>query len=236
MSRRNFIVGSAAAAAALSSKNVLAHGIRPDQIKVGLIGCGGRGTGAMHNAVEATDEVVVWAMADVFPDRMASSKRNLLAGVKEKFQVTDDRSFIGFDAYKQLLATDIDVHLSFPDGFDVFEANGFMEEPKPPHAPGRPRTSAEIMNEGLNRSLRIPPGLGQPIEFDHRVHPRIVESGSYDVSYSVQRLKHGHSEDLEPVLVIFRDFDEIKSFNIKFWITAVEIPAASEGKLHFVVE
>lgn len=145
MSRRNFIVGSAAAAAALSSKNVLAHGVRPDQIKIGLIGCGGRGTGAATNAIEATDEVVIWAMADVFPDRMASSKRNLAAGAKEKFQVTDDRTFIGFDAYKHVLDTDIDVVIiATPPGFRpahvvaAVEAGKhiFMEKPVAVDGPG----------------------------------------------------------------------------------------------------
>lgn len=146
MTRRDFVVGAAATTAALASPSILARGIKMDQIKIGVIGCGGRGTGAAFNAVAADESVVVWAMADVFQDHMDSSKKTLREGIKEKFQVTDERTFIGFNAYRQLLdIKELDyVILATPPGFRPahFEeavAKGkhvFMEKPVATDAPG----------------------------------------------------------------------------------------------------
>lgn len=146
ITRRQFVAGATATTAALSAPSILARGFKMDQIKVGVIGCGGRGTGAAFNAVEADDGVVIWAMADVFADHMESSKKTLKEGVKDKFQVTQDRTFIGFDAYKQLLALkEIDyVILATPPGFRPIHfaaaiekgKHVFFEKPVATDAPG----------------------------------------------------------------------------------------------------
>ncbi len=87
------------------------HADGSDVLKVGLIGCGGRGNGAAVNATRDQNRAVLTAMCDLFPDRLEASKKNLREGLKEKCQVDDDHCFCGFDGYKQLLETDVDVVL-----------------------------------------------------------------------------------------------------------------------------
>lgn len=115
LTRRDFVRASAGAAIvapfALSPLSVAASAFAAgsDQIKVGLVGCGGRGTGAAVNALDADPGVVIHAMADAFSDKLASSLANLRSKASDRVTVDESRSFVGFDAYKKLLATDIDV-------------------------------------------------------------------------------------------------------------------------------
>jgi len=102
-----------------------------DEMRVGVIGCGGRGSGAAKNCVDSSPGVKIVALADAFADR--------LQGLKKDFSVPDNRCFVGLDAYKQLLALpDVNlVILATPPGFrpvHLAEAvkqgkNVFMEKP-----------------------------------------------------------------------------------------------------------
>ena len=76
-----------------------------ETIKVGLVGCGGRGTGAAFNALDASPNAQLVAMADVFPDRLKGSRNNLVKRGNQCL-VTDEDCYVGFDAYKQLMARD----------------------------------------------------------------------------------------------------------------------------------
>lgn len=117
-SRRDFLKTSTATAAAASLgalSNV--HAAGSDVIKVGLIGCGGRGTGAAEQSAASDPNVKIYALADMFPDRLESCKHNLQK-LGNKLDVTSERCFTGFDGYKKLLATDVDlVILATPPGF-----------------------------------------------------------------------------------------------------------------------
>ncbi|NCF99776.1 MAG: Gfo/Idh/MocA family oxidoreductase, partial [Planctomycetia bacterium] len=115
-----------------------------DVIRVGLIGCGGRGSGAASNCVNSAEGVKLTAMADLFADRLNSSRMNL-KGLGDKYDVSDEQCFVGFDAYEKLLATDVDlVILATPPGFRPihFEAaieagkHVFMEKPVATDGPG----------------------------------------------------------------------------------------------------
>jgi predicted dehydrogenase len=119
-SRRDFIklgAASVVAGSALTTLNPrMAHAAGDDLLKVGVIGCGGRGSGAVMDAMNADPNVKLVAMADLFEDQLKSSRLNIQAQLKaadkgDKFAVQDDHCFTGFDAYKQLLATDVDVVL-----------------------------------------------------------------------------------------------------------------------------
>lgn len=90
------------------------------RLKVGVIGCGGRGTGAAINILEAGDDAEIVALADAFPDRLESSLKELNAQeeFKARINVTPERTFTGLDAYTRLLSTDVDiVILATPPGF-----------------------------------------------------------------------------------------------------------------------
>ena len=106
-SRREFLKlsGRIAAAGALAGAAVPhCHAAGSDTIKLALVGCGGRGTGAVADAFSTTGgQVKLHAMADIFPDRLQASLKNLTASFPDKIDVPSDRAFIGFDAYKKAI-------------------------------------------------------------------------------------------------------------------------------------
>ena len=117
--RRAFLQTSAAtAASAALLPGAFAAG--NETLKVGLIGCGDRGTGAARQALNADPNVKLVAMADAFMDRLDESLKNL-SGVRElagKIDVPAERRFDGFDGYKKVLASGVDVVLlTTPPGF-----------------------------------------------------------------------------------------------------------------------
>ncbi len=120
-SRRDFLKASTATAASLAFLPN-AHAKGNDTIKVGLIGCGGRGTGAADNICEAsgtTYNIKIHALADVFQVRLRDCRdsiRNSEHG-KDKFDVSDDRCFVGFDAYQKVIDCCDLVMLATPPGF-----------------------------------------------------------------------------------------------------------------------
>jgi len=105
--RRTFVkrVGGAAAASALTGVTVpAAHAGEHNTIRVALVGCGGRGTGAAENALSVADgPIELVAMADIFEDRVNSSYDYLQSRLPEKMNVCEDRKFVGFDAYKKAM-------------------------------------------------------------------------------------------------------------------------------------
>jgi len=115
MTRRDFAKTSAIASfAILSSKSGVAE-TNVDTLKVGLIGCGGRGTGAAINILESDNNVKLIAMADMFQDRLDGARQRIANAdnpkVKSKFAVEDELCFVGVDAYKKIVATDVDIIL-----------------------------------------------------------------------------------------------------------------------------
>ena len=143
------------------------HAAGRDVIKVGLIGCGGRGTGAAENACHAGPDVRLVALADLFPDRLAEKRRYLKDNLGEQFAVTDDHCFTGFDAYKQLLATDVDVVLlCTPPHFRPLHLKAavaagkhiFAEKPIAVDAPGV-RAVLAACEEARKKKLSIVSGL-----------------------------------------------------------------------------
>ena len=89
-----------------------------ETLRVGLVGCGGRGTGAAGQALTADDNAVLVAVADVFEDRMQTSLDSLKKAHGDKVQVDEEHKFLGFDAYQKLIDSDVDVVLlATPPGF-----------------------------------------------------------------------------------------------------------------------
>ena len=110
-SRRDFLKASAAASVVptVGASNIFAAG--KDKIKVGMIGCGGRSTGAMLDCFKADEAVELVAMHDAFQDRVDSSLTRIKKKLAEaktpgRCKVTPGRMFTGFDGYKKLLAID----------------------------------------------------------------------------------------------------------------------------------
>ena len=105
--RRDFLknAGQVAAASALVGMVVPhVHAKEDNTIRIALVGCGGRGTGAAANALTAKGgPVKLVAMADVFDDRLKSSFENLSAQFKDRMDVPAERKFVGFDGYKHAI-------------------------------------------------------------------------------------------------------------------------------------
>ena len=134
LTRRELLKSSAMAAGTLvltGPAGALMAAQGSDTIRVGVIGCGGRGSGAAHNCVQSSPGVKIVALADAFADRLQK--------LKSDFEVPEDRCFVGLDAYKQLLALD-DINLvilATPPGFRPIQLqaaiaagkNVFMEKP-----------------------------------------------------------------------------------------------------------
>lgn len=125
--RRQFLAASAAVAAAPHI-----HAAGGDVIKIGLIGCGDRGTGAAVNALSADQNVKLVAMADAFEDRLDGSLKTLLAkkAVAERVDVKPDAKFVGFDAYKHAIDRADVVLLTTPPQFRPMHLKAAVEAGK----------------------------------------------------------------------------------------------------------
>jgi predicted dehydrogenase len=108
--RRRFLAGSAATGAVLGFPAVLRGAEDSRQLKIGLIGCGGRGTGAAAQALEADPNVTLWAVGDAFEKPLASSLKGL-SRYEDRAAVPAERRFSGLDAYQKVMASGIDVVL-----------------------------------------------------------------------------------------------------------------------------
>ncbi len=136
-------------------------------LKVGLIGCGSRGTGAASQALSADPDVILFAMADIFPDRLEQSYNAILNTHPTKVAVDADHKFLGFDAYKKVMAADVDVVLlatppSFrPDHLVAAVNTGkhiFAEKPVAVDAPGI-RKVLEAARKAQTKNLSIVSGF-----------------------------------------------------------------------------
>jgi predicted dehydrogenase len=170
-SRRQFLQNSAGIVAAstvaggLLSSSVYAGG--DETIKLALIGCGGRGSGACAQALSTSGPVKLVAVADAFEDNARRSLENIKREQPDRVDVADDHIFFGFDAYQKALASDCDmVILATPPGFRPihFEAavkagkNIFMEKPVSTDAPGIRKVLAAA-EEAKKKNLKVAVGL-----------------------------------------------------------------------------
>ncbi|MDH7571718.1 MAG: Gfo/Idh/MocA family oxidoreductase, partial [Armatimonadota bacterium] len=124
LSRRDFVKSAALLAASVAGGIPAVHAAGDDALRVGLVGCGGRGSGAAVDLLRAVPNVRVVALGDLFPDRVASTRTRLqkmaqeTPGLAASVQLTDDRCFAGFDAYQKVIGAGIDlVILATPPGF-----------------------------------------------------------------------------------------------------------------------
>jgi len=153
ISRREFIKSSAAVSlGAVAFGSNFSYAAGSDKIRLGVIGCGRRGTSAVYQAIQSSENVELYAMGDMFEDWLANSVKALRDGAinvnsygqkvklkPEQFNAPEERRFLGFDAYKKVLAIDeIDVViLTTPPGFRPIHLdaaikagkNVFMEKP-----------------------------------------------------------------------------------------------------------
>lgn len=110
--RRQFLKTALAAAGGFAAAPWLARAqevLSERPLKIGVVGCGGRGLGAAANALRADGRSFVSALADVFPERIEVARRLLGSQFPGRAQVDDEHCCAGLDGYKKLLSTDVDV-------------------------------------------------------------------------------------------------------------------------------
>lgn len=122
-SRRGFLATSAAAAGTVLINTSPVHAAGSDVLKVGLVGTGGRGSGAAVNALIADPNCKLVALCDIFPDRIASGLKDITKTAQDeekarkrddivsRIDVAEEMKFSGFDGYKQLIDSGVDVVL-----------------------------------------------------------------------------------------------------------------------------
>ena len=172
-SRREFLEfsGKVAAGSALAGLAIpRVHAAEDNTIRLALIGCGGRGSGAVGNALSvATGPVKLFAMADVIDRRLASSHKNLSNQFGDRIDVPPERQFVGFDSYRKaidLLGPNDVAMLAGYAGFRPGQleyavekgVNVFMEKSFAADPPGARRV-IKAGEEAARKNLKIAAGL-----------------------------------------------------------------------------
>jgi len=169
--RRQFLKTSALLGSALLAPNILPSRANAAEdgpvLKVGLVGCGGRGTGAAGEALAADKNVVLTALADVFEEKLMASLEILRQQAPAKVKVEPDHCFVGLDAYQKLIDSGVDVVLlATPPGFRPVHLKAavaagkhiFCEKPVATDAPGV-RSVLETVAEAQKKKLSLVAGF-----------------------------------------------------------------------------
>jgi len=187
VTRRAFVKGSTAlavaGAGALAAPAFGRSGSR-STLRVGLIGCGGRGTGAAAQALTADSDAVLWATADVFPERVETCLRGLAGhDAADRVKVAPSRQFLGLDAYRRVIESDVDVViLTSPPAFRPSQlehavAAGkhiFCEKPMAVDATGV-RRCLEACRKAKERKLSVVSGFCWRYSYPEReIYSRIL--------------------------------------------------------------
>lgn len=192
--RRDFLkVTGLAAAGGMLTLNACSTGaplaagtpVSPDvKLKIGLVGCGGRGTGAANQALSADPNVELIAVADIFEDKPSESLNLLRMRHGEKVNVPEENIFIGFDAYQKVIDSGIDVVLlAGPSRFRPKHLEAavdaglhiFCEKPVAVDAPGARRVY-EAVRKAKESNLSIVGGLCWRYEYPKRAfYNRILD-------------------------------------------------------------
>lgn len=172
-SRREFLKRSTTAVAgSLVSRLPVAHSAHvagSDAIRLGLVGCGGRGTGAATQALKADRGARLVAMSDAFDDRLQTSIKSMKQqeDIRDRVIVDSDHQFTGFEGYQQVIASDVDVVLlATPPHFRPIHLEAcieagkhvFAEKPVAVDAPGV-RSVLETTELAKQKNLCIVSGL-----------------------------------------------------------------------------
>lgn len=168
VSRRHFLKGSTllGAAALTSFGESFVHAASSDELRVGLLGCGGRGTGAAFNILEADPHAKIVTLGDAFEDQLSNSLRNLKKSFEDRVDVPVDRQFVGLDAYKEVVKNCDVVLLASPPGFRPMQIEAaveagvhiFAEKPFATDAPGL-RRALEASKKAKAKNLTLVSGF-----------------------------------------------------------------------------
>ena len=191
-SRRDFVKQSTMLAGGIMAMPLMSNAgyfnSVDDTIKIGVIGCGGRGTGATMQALSTKQNVKLVAMADAFRDRLDKAYAALTDGdegdVKDRVAVTEETKFVGFDAYKQVIPLVDVIIIATPPGFRPihFEEairqgkHVFMEKPLGTD-PAGVKKILEIAEVAKKKKLNVVVGLQRHYQTSYRELYKRVQDG-----------------------------------------------------------
>ncbi|WP_086477353.1 Gfo/Idh/MocA family protein [Arenibacter amylolyticus] len=168
-------------------------------LKVGLIGCGGRGTGAAAQALQADPNVILYAMGDVFEDQLNLAHRELQKAMGDKVKVAPENKFIGFDAYQKVIDSGVDVVLlTTPPAFRPDHLNAaveagkhvFCEKPVAVDAPGIHKVLAAA-KKAKEKGLSLVSGFCFRYDYPNReIFGRVLDGQIGDIR-TVTTFRHG---------------------------------------------
>ena len=188
-SRRDFLAGAAVAAASatLTSLTPAVHAAGSDILRIGLIGCGSRGTGAAEQALRADKNTKLVAMGDMFPDKLQKSLSHLkrTSGIADRIDVKPDSSFTGFNAYQSVIEMADVVLLTTPPHFRPLHLKAavaagkhiFAEKPCAVDAQGV-RAVLRACEEAKKKNLAVVAGLCWRYHHGMRETMKRVHDGS----------------------------------------------------------
>ena len=189
-SRREFIKNASLASGAIIlpslGSNAMVNVLNEKKLRIALVGCGGRGTGAANQALEADENVQLVAMADLFEDQLNASYGHLYEKYRDtgKMKVKDEHKFVGFDGFKKAIDLADVVILTTPPGFRPYhfayaienDKHVFMEKPVATDAPGI-RKVLETAKLAEEKKLNVVVGLQRHYQENYIKTLELIKQG-----------------------------------------------------------
>ncbi|MCK6447437.1 MAG: Gfo/Idh/MocA family oxidoreductase [Planctomycetes bacterium] len=230
-SRRHVMQGAGALGFAAAANLILARGARAagtsraPELKIGVIGSGGRGTGAVLQALAADPDTVLWSVGDVFAERITSCLEGIAGelgdAAAKRVQVPEARRFAGFDAYKKVLESGVDVViLTTPPGFRPMHFKAavdakkhvFLEKPVAVDGPGL-RLVMEAARDAKQQKLAVVCGFCWRYNAGMRATFGQVNGGAIGEVVSVHTTYHTGTLQKRPRQASWSDME----FQLRNW-------------------
>ncbi len=195
--RRGFLKTTAAGALALGPLTIArgAHAAGDETIRIGMIGCGGRCTGAAAQSLLAGPYVKLVAMCDLFEDRVQAARNNLRKEAKEQVQVDDDHCFVGFDGYRKVIDSADVVLIACASKFHPMYAEAAIKAGKhvfveKPHAidPVGCRRMQAVCDLAKEKNLSIVSGLQSRYHAGYQETVKRIHEGAIGDVVSMQAM------------------------------------------------
>lgn len=195
--RRGFLKTTAAGALALSPLTIArgAHAAGDETIRIGMIGCGGRCTGAAAQSLLAGPYVKLVAMCDLFEDRVQAARNNLRREAKDQVQVDDDHCFVGFDGYQKVIDSADVVLIACASKFHPMYAEAAIKAGKhvfveKPHAidPVGCRRMQAVCDLAKEKNLSIVSGLQSRYHAGYQETVKRIHEGAIGDVVSMQAM------------------------------------------------